>query len=51
MDLKEKFASLSEEEALKLLVTDALLFKRPLVVDGDYVRVGWNKKEYEAHWS
>ena len=51
MGLKEKFASLSEEEAFKLLVTDALLFKRPLVVDGDYVRVGWNKKEYEARWS
>jgi len=51
MGLKAKFDSLSEENALKLLVTDALLFKRPLVVDGDYVRVGWNKKEYEARWS
>ncbi|MFC4892455.1 arsenate reductase family protein [Pseudofrancisella aestuarii] len=51
MGLKEKFANLSEEEALKLLVTDALLFKRPLVVDGNYVRTGWNKKEYEARWS
>ncbi len=51
LGLKEKFDSMSEEDALKLLVTDALLFKRPLVVDGDYVRVGWNKKEYEARWS
>ncbi|AIT09355.1 ArsC family transcriptional regulator [Candidatus Francisella endociliophora] len=51
MGLKEKFTNLSEEEAFKLLVTDALLFKRPLVVDGDYARTGWNKKEYEAHWN
>lgn len=50
MGLKEKFTNLSEEEAFKLLVTDALLFKRPLVVDGDYVRTGWNKKEYEQRW-
>ncbi|BCD92512.1 arsenate reductase [Francisella halioticida] len=50
MELKEKFNSLSEEEAFKLLVTDALLFKRPLVVDGSYARTGWNKKEYEEKW-
>ena len=50
MGIKEKFGSLSEEEALKLLVTDALLFKRPLVVDGDFARTGWNKKEYEEKW-
>lgn len=51
MGLKEKFASLTEEEAFKLLVTEALLFKRPLVVDGDYARTGWNKKEYEEKWA
>ncbi|MDE4996717.1 ArsC family transcriptional regulator, partial [Francisella tularensis subsp. holarctica] len=36
--------------AFKLLVTDALLFKRPGVVDGNYARTGWNKKEYEEKW-
>ncbi|MED7787754.1 ArsC/Spx/MgsR family protein [Francisella sp. 19X1-34] len=50
MGLKEKFNSLSEEDAFKLLVTDALLFKRPLVVDGNYARTGWNKKEYQEKW-
>ncbi|KEI34978.1 arsenate reductase family protein [Allofrancisella frigidaquae] len=50
MNLKEKFVKLSEEEAFKLLVTDALLFKRPLVIDGNYARTGWNKKEYEEMW-
>lgn len=49
MGLKDRFDSLSEEEAFKLLVTDALLFKRPLVVDGNYARTGWNKKEYEEN--
>ncbi|MDN9007367.1 arsenate reductase family protein [Francisella tularensis] len=50
MGPKDRFDSLSEEEAFKLLVTDALLFKRPLVVDGNYARTGWNKKEYEEKW-
>lgn len=50
MGLKDTFDSLSEEEAFKLLVTDALLFKRPLVVDGNYARTGWNKKEYQQKW-
>ncbi|MDE4990514.1 ArsC family transcriptional regulator, partial [Francisella tularensis subsp. holarctica] len=26
------------------------LFKRPLVVDGNYARTGCNKKEYEEKW-
>ena len=50
MGLKDKLENLSEDEAFKLLVSDALLFKRPLVVDGDYARTGWNKKEYEEKW-
>ncbi len=50
MGLKESFESLSEEDTFKLLVTDALLFKRPLVVDGNFARTGWNKKEYEERW-
>ncbi len=50
MGLKEKFKNLSEEEAFKLLVTDALLFKRPLIVSGNFARTGWNKKEYEERW-
>lgn len=50
MGLKETFSKLSEEEAFRLIVTEALLFKRPLVVDGDYARTGWNKKEYEIKW-
>ena len=50
MELENKIDELSQEDALKLLVTDALLFKRPLVVDGDFARTGWNKKEYEEKW-
>ena len=50
MCLKESFENLSEEDAFKLLVTDALLFKRPLVVDGNFARTGWNNKEYEEKW-
>ena len=50
MGLEERIKILSDEEAFKLLATDAMLFKRPLVVDNNYVRIGWNKKEYEERW-
>ena len=35
MQLKDKLPGMGEEEQLKLLATDGMLVKRPLVVDGD----------------
>ena len=43
MQLKDK---LSEEEQLKLLATDGMLVKRPLVVDGDNVLTGFKEAEW-----
>lgn len=49
LNLKDKLPSMSEAEQLKLLASDGMLVKRPLVVGDDFVLVGfkeesWNEK-------
>ena len=46
MQLKDKLPEMSEEEQLKLLATDGMLVKRPLVVDGDTVLTGFKEAEW-----
>lgn len=46
MELKDKLATMSEEEQLKLLATDGMLVKRPIVVTEDSVLVGFKEKEW-----
>lgn len=36
MQLKEKLPSMSEEEQLRLLATDGMLVKRPVIVEGGH---------------
>ena len=47
MGLKDKLPGMSEEEMLQLLATDGMLVKRPLLVGGDFVLVGFK----EAQWA
>nr|WP_296155747.1 arsenate reductase family protein [uncultured Peptoniphilus sp.] len=47
MGLKDKLPYMSEEEQLELLATDGMLVKRPILIDGDRVRVGFKEKEWE----
>ena len=47
MCLKDKLPSMSEEEQLKLLATNGMLVKRPLVVDGEVVLTGFKESEWE----
>lgn len=47
MNLKDKLPDMSEEEQLKLLSTDGMLVKRPLIVKGDTVLTGFREKEWE----
>ena len=47
MELKDKLPDMSEEEQLKLLATDGMLVKRPILVDGDTVLVGFKEAEWE----
>ena len=46
MGLKDKLPEMSEEEQLKLLATDGMLVKRPLVVDGYTVLTGFREVEW-----
>jgi len=46
MELKEKLPTMSEEEQLKLLATDGMLVKRPLVIGEDFVLVGFKESEW-----
>ncbi len=44
--LKDKLPTMSEEEQYALLATNGMLVKRPLVVDGDIVLVGFKEKDW-----
>lgn len=46
MALKDKLSAMSEEEQLKLLATDGMLVKRPLLIGKDFVLVGFKEKEW-----
>ena len=46
MALKDKLPQMSEEEQLRLLATDGMLVKRPLVVGEDYVLTGFKEREW-----
>ncbi len=48
LELSAKLPSMPEEEQLALLSTDGMLVKRPLVVGGDQVLVGFKEKEWET---
>ena len=47
MKLKDKLSEMSEEEQIKLLATNGMLVKRPLVVDEDKVLVGFKETEWK----
>lgn len=49
MGLKDKLPTMSEEEQLKLLATNGMLVKRPLVVGEDFVLTGFREKEWKEH--
>ena len=45
-DLKNKLPTMSENEMLKLLASDGMLVKRPLLVGDDFVLVGFKDTEW-----
>lgn len=47
MQLKDKLSLMSEEEQLKLLVTNRMLVKRPIVISEDNVLIGFKEAEWE----
>ncbi len=47
MQLKDKLSTMSEEEQLRLLATNGMLVKRPLVVDNNTMLTGFKEAEWE----
>ncbi|MBQ3015651.1 MAG: arsenate reductase family protein [Clostridia bacterium] len=48
LDLKNKLPEMTDEEMLKLLATDGMLVKRPLLVGDDFVLVGFRESEWDS---
>ena len=48
MQLKDKLPDMSDEEQLRLLASDGMLVKRPLVVKCDTVLIGFKEAEWEV---
>ncbi len=49
--LKDKLPTMTEDEQYTLLATDGMLVKRPLLVDGDTVLVGFKQEAWEEHFA
>ena len=47
MELKAKLPAMTEDEMLKLLATDGMLVKRPILVGTDFVLVGFKEADWE----
>ena len=47
LDLKNKLPEMRDEEMLKLLATDGMLVKRPLLIGDDFVLVGFKETEWK----
>ena len=50
MKLKDRLPEMSGDEQLKLLATNGMLVKRPLIVDGSTVITGFKAKEWSEHF-
>lgn len=46
LELKDKLPLMTDDEALKLLATDGMLVKRPMLVGDDFVLIGYKEKEW-----
>ena len=46
LGLKDRLPQMTDEEKIELLATDGLLVKRPLLIDGDRILVGFKEAEW-----
>ena len=47
MQLKDKLPLMDEEEQLRILATEGMLVKRPIIVDGERILVGFKEADWE----
>ncbi|MEG2489391.1 ArsC/Spx/MgsR family protein [Anaerorhabdus sp.] len=46
LELTKKLPMMSDDEQIKLLATDGMLVKRPILISNDKVLVGFREKEW-----
>ena len=51
LKIKNKIEAMTELQALDLLSGNGRLIKRPIVVDGNRITVGFDEDEYKEIWS
>jgi len=47
LGLKDRLPAMSEDEQLRLLASDGMLVKRPLIVADEFILVGFREKEWQ----
>ena len=50
LGIKDKIGTMTEAQALDLLVGNGRLVKRPIAVDGNRITVGFDENEYKDVW-
>lgn len=46
LGLKDKLTEMEDDEKIKLLASDGMLVKRPLLIDGDRILIGFKEKDW-----
>jgi len=48
LNLKDKLPTMSNDEQFSLLASDGMIVKRPLLIDDDFVLVGFKEEDWKA---
>ncbi|MGN0973493.1 MAG: arsenate reductase family protein [Bacilli bacterium] len=48
LNLKDKLTTMNDDEKIKLLASNGMLIKRPLLIDDNIVLVGFNKEKWSV---
>lgn len=51
LNLKDKLMEMTDDDQIRLLSSDGMLIKRPLLVSDDVVLIGFKEKEWEEYFS
>ena len=51
LNLKEKLPNMTDKEKIKLLASDSMLIKRPLLILEDAILIGFKEKEWQEYFN
>lgn len=51
LELSKRLPNMTDEEKRKLLTSDGMLVKRPILTDGKSVTVGFKEEEWREKWA